>query len=102
MQSSLKYMLAAGLMLVGSAAWSECACFCVEGELTTMCTAVEEAQDSPNLCPDTGSASCPIESGGAEAAIYEPPEADAINCRTVRVFDAIRGQYVDTKACDVI
>ena len=102
MQNSLKYLLAVGLMAFGSTAWSDCACFCVEGELTTMCTAVEEAQDSPNLCPDTGSAICPSEIGGSDATSYDAPEADATNCRTVRVYDAIRGQYVDAKACDVI
>ena len=61
MQSSLKYMLVAVLMLVGSSAWSDCACFCVDGELATMCTVLGEAQDNPDLCPDSASATCPQE-----------------------------------------
>ncbi len=90
------------LMLVGSAAWSDCACFCVEGELTTMCTEVSEAQDSPNLCPTNESAGCPIDSGNGNSASYDAPDADAANCRNVRVYDAIRSEYVTAKACNVI
>lgn len=95
-------MLAAALMLIGSAAWSDCACFCVGGQLKTMCTAVGEAQNSPNLCPATESASCPIDDSAAAGASYDSPDSDAVNCRDVQVFDAIRGEYVSAKACDVI
>ena len=102
MQSSLKYMLVAFLMMVGSSAWSDCACFCVDGDLVTMCTDVGEAQDKPNLCPNDGSASCPqvpeVSSGGS----FETPVDGAIDCRNIRVYDAIRGEYVTAKACNVI
>jgi len=102
MHTSLKYMLATILMVVGSTAWSDCACFCVGGELETMCTTVDGAQDSSNLCPISDTATCP--QGGTEAASasYEAPDSDAIDCRDVRVYDAIRGEYVNAKACDVI
>jgi hypothetical protein len=102
MQKSLKYMLGAMLMFLGSAAWSDCACFCVAGELKTMCTSVDEAQDNPTLCPPADSASCPQDDGAPSAASYDSPDGNAINCRDVRVFDAILGEYVTTKACDVL
>lgn len=106
MQRSLKFMpkyiIAALLMLVGSSAWSDCACFCVEGELTTMCTEIGQAQDSPNLCPISDSASCPQDNGAGTSASYEAPDEDAANCRNVRVYDAIRSEYVTAKACNVI
>jgi hypothetical protein len=102
MQSSLKYMLVAVLMLVGSSAWSDCACFCVDGELATMCTEVGEAQDNPSLCPDAASASCPQEPEISSSASFEAPTDGAIDCRSIRVYDAIRGHYVTTKACNVI
>ena len=102
MQSSLKYMLVALLMLVGSSAWSDCACFCVDGELATMCTDVAEAQDSPSLCPTNGTASCPQEAEASTSASYDAPADGAVNCRNIRVYDAIRGEYVTTKACNVI
>jgi hypothetical protein len=102
MQNSLKYMLVAALMMIGSSAWSDCACFCVDGELTTMCTQAGEAQDSPNLCPNNGSASCPQAPEAGASASYEAPSDDAVNCRSVRVYDAIRGEYVTAKACNVI
>lgn len=104
MQTSLKYMAVAFLMLIGSSAWSDCACFCVEGELTTMCTEVGDAQNNPNLCPtNTGtSASCPQQTGADTGTTYEAPDADAVNCRNIRVYDAIRSEYVTTKACNVI
>ena len=102
MQPSLKYMLVAILMLIGSSAWSDCACFCVEGELATMCTGVNEAQDSPDLCPTNSGASCPQETDTADSASYDSPDNDAVNCRNIRVYDAIRGEYVTAKACNVI
>lgn len=102
MQTSLKYMLAAALMLIGASAWSDCACFCVDGELTTMCTGVDEAQDSPNLCPQNDGASCPQQIGSTDGAGFESPDDDAVNCRNVRVYDAIRAEYVTAKACNVL
>ena len=106
MQTSLKYMLAAFLLMVllmvGASAWSDCACFCVDGELATMCTEVGEAQDSPNLCPNSGSASCPQEPEVGSSAAFESPAEGAVDCRNIRVFDAIRGEYVTAKACNVI
>ena len=101
MQNSLKYMLVAVLMLVGSSAWSDCACFCVDGELATMCTDLADAQDNPNLCPQTGS-SCPQEPEISSSSSYEAPSDSAVDCRSVRVYDAIRGEYVTAKACNVI
>ena len=102
MQTSLKYMLTAFLLTVGASAWSDCACFCVDGELATMCTDVGEAQDNPNLCPNNGSASCPQETGAGASAAFEAPSAGAVDCRNIRVYDAIRGEYVTAKACNVI
>jgi hypothetical protein len=101
MQTSLKYMFLAMLMMIGSSAWSDCACFCVSGELQTMCTTVDGAQDSPVLCPTMGSSCPPVADGGSSTA-YEAPEQEAVNCRDVKVYDAIRGEYVTAKACNVI
>lgn len=89
-------------MFLGSSAWSDCACFCVAGELKTLCTTVDEAQGNPRLCPPADSASCPQDDGASSNASYESPDGDAVNCRNVRVYDAVRGEYVDAKACDVI
>jgi hypothetical protein len=99
---SLKYMLGTSLSVIGGSAWSDCACFCVAGELQTMCTTVVGAQDSPTLCPPMDTASCPQDTDASSSADYEAPESDAINCRDVRVYDAIRGEYVTAKACNVI
>ncbi len=107
MQNSLKYMLVAVpltvvLMAMSSSAWSDCACFCVDGDLVTMCTDATEAQDNPDLCPSSASASCPQDSGGGASASYEAPSSEAVDCRNIRVYDAIRGEYVTAKACNVI
>lgn len=53
------------------------------------------------LCPTLGS-SCPPVADGADSTAYEAPEQDAVNCRDVKVYDAIRGEYVTAKACNVI
>lgn len=95
-------MVGAMLMLIGSSAWSDCACFCVEGELKTMCTSVDDAQQGPSLCPSADSASCPQDDGASSSASYESPDSEAVNCRDVRVYDAIRREYVIARACDVI
>ncbi len=102
LNSPLKYMLVAILMMFGSAAWSDCACFCVDGELATMCTEVGEAQDNPNLCPNSGSASCPQEPDLGSASSFDAPSEGAVDCRSVRIYDAVRGEYVTAKACNVI
>ena len=91
----------ASFLLLGSSAWAECACFCVNGELQTMCTAIEEAQDDPVLCSAYRNRECPEEPGSTVGASYTSPHEDALNCRDIRVFDALRGVFVDLKACDV-
>lgn len=98
----MRFMLVAMLMGFGASAWSDCACFCVEGELTTMCTDASQAQDSPNLCPPSSSASCPQSFSTDGASSYEAPNEHAENCRDVKVYDAVRGEYVTAKACNVI
>ncbi len=94
-------LLAGGLFASGTAA-ADCACFCVDGELKTMCTTVEAAQDNPALCSAYSAMSCPEEPGDAPTASYEAPEAGATNCRDLRVFDALRGVFTSIKACDVL
>lgn len=102
MRSTLKYMVVAVLMMFGSSAWSDCACFCADGELVTMCTDVRDAQDNPNLCPNAASASCPQEPELGSTSSFEAPSDGAVDCRNIRVYDAIRGEYVTAKACNVI
>jgi hypothetical protein len=89
------------LLMIGSSAWSDCACFCVGGELQTMCTTIDGAQDNPVLCPTIGY-NCPQEAESSASSTYTAPESEAVNCRDVRVYDAIRGEYVTARACDVI
>lgn len=102
MQTSLKFVFVAVLWLIGAAAWSDCACFCVEGSLKTLCTDASEAQSGANLCPASDSAGCPPPHSADTGSTYEAPNSAATNCRDVRVYDAIRGTYVTAKACDVI
>lgn len=99
---SVQFMLVAMVTVFGASAWGNCACFCVEGQLTTMCTDVGEAQNNPNLCPSETSASCPQNFSTEGAGSYEAPNESAQNCRDVKVYDAVRGQYVTAKACNVI
>lgn len=94
-------LLASGLFASGTAA-AECACFCVDGELKTMCTTVEAAQENPTLCSAYRSLSCPEDPGDAPTASYAPPEAGATNCRDLRIFDALRGVFTSIRACDVL
>ena len=81
--------------------WADCGCFCVAGELETMCTNVDEAQGSSGICSTSAAASCPEEPGTRVSASYDAPADGAVNCRDIRVWDAIRGTFIDVKACDV-
>ncbi|MGE0623132.1 MAG: hypothetical protein AB7I04_20105 [Pseudomonadales bacterium] len=101
-RKSVQLMLAALVTVWGASAWSNCACFCVEGQLTTMCTDAAEAQNAANLCPSSSSASCPQSFSTEGASTYDSPQEGAENCRDVKVYDAILGKYVTAKACDVI
>jgi len=94
--------LVAAATVSGVSAWGNCACFCVEGQLTTLCTEVDEAQGHPNLCPASSSASCPQNFSNEGKGSYDAPNDSAQNCRDVNVYDAIQGKYVTAKACDVI
>jgi len=96
-----QWIVAAGFLAAGSMAAADCACFCVNGELRTMCTTVEEAQNDPVLCPVYAAASCPLESVSTSGEAYEAPVDGATNCRDVRVWDSVSGAYIDVKACDV-
>ena len=100
-KSTVRWALAAGFLAASSLVSADCACFCMNGELQTMCTSVEEAQADPALCPAYAAASCPIESATASSVSYDAPEDGASNCRDVRVWNSIQGAYVSVKACDV-
>jgi hypothetical protein len=89
-------------MFFSAQASAECACFCVNGDLKTMCSAVDEAQGNPALCSDYANRACPSEPGSRESASYDAPVEGATNCRDIRVFDPSRGVFTDVKACDVL
>lgn len=90
------------MMLFSTSASAECACFCVNGNLKTMCTTIDEAQQEPTLCGVFDYEACPSESGERPSASYDAPEEGATNCRDIRVYDALRGVFQDVKACDVL
>lgn len=98
---SFKAALAAGILSLSPLAAAECACFCADGELKTMCTTVAEAQANPAVCPVYAASSCPLSSAAAGSNRYDAPAEGATNCRDVQVWDSVRGRYVDVKACDV-
>jgi|GEM_PF-4129080 len=89
-------------MLFSTQASAECACFCVNGELQTMCSTVEEAQGNPTLCGNYPRESCPTETSSPDSASYDEPAEGATNCRDIRVFDSLHGGFTSVKACDVL
>jgi hypothetical protein len=97
---SMKLLLTFLLLAVGSSVWAECACLCADGELRTMCTSVGEAQANPNLCT-TNSAQCPLDSGAPSGDSYDAPEG-AVDCRSMRVWDATENAFLDVAACNVL
>jgi hypothetical protein len=90
------------MMMFSASASAECACFCVNGDLQTLCTTVDEAQDEPTLCSAYSQKLCPSEPGESASASYNAPAEGATNCRDIRVFDALSGVFKTVKACDVL
>ena len=90
------------MMLFSAPAAAECACFCVGGDLQTVCTTVEEAQDAPAMCGAVAASQCPSEVNAPASTSYDAPEEGATNCRDIRIFDARRGVFKTVKACDVL
>ncbi len=95
-----KILLPLALMLTGNA-WAECACFCADGALTTMCTTVAEAKANAGMCAARDPGSCPVGPLQTERVRYASPEEGAVNCRGARVWDAARGTFADVRVCDV-
>ena len=98
----MKSWLAVLLIAVGSSAWAECACFCAQGELRTMCQPVRAAQDNPTMCGSYSSVACPLESEQGKSVTYEAPEEGAVECRSMRVWDGLQGAYADVRVCNVL
>ncbi|NIP13329.1 MAG: hypothetical protein GWM88_00745 [Pseudomonadales bacterium] len=88
-------------MVLAANAWGECACFCADGALTTMCTTVAEAQAKPELCSARDPGACPAGALNEPRIGYASPEEGAINCRGARVWDADRATFADVRVCDV-
>lgn len=88
--------------LLSSGANADCACLCVDGNMKTLCSSVEEAQANPTLCDLSSPMACPSDFRGPEGATYDSPHDEATNCRDLRVYDPARGDFVSVKACDVL
>jgi hypothetical protein len=95
-------LLFGALALLSGSASADCACFCVDGNMKTLCSSVEEAQANPTLCDLSSPTACPSEFQGPEGATYDPPRDDTANCRDLRVYDPARGDFTSVKACDVL
>ena len=100
MQLLLKSFVASALFILGSASWADCACACANGNLTTMCTTIEEAQAGTNECSASEANICPTPTHEESAWSYEPPSTDATNCRDVMVWE--NNSFTVVKACDVL
>ncbi len=100
MQLLLKSFVASVLFILGSTAWADCACACADGNLTTMCTTIEEAQAGTNECSVSEVTICPTPTHEGSAWSYEAPAAGATNCRDVTVWE--NNSFTAVKACDVL
>lgn len=95
--------LIAGLGIFAAASsWSACACLCAEGRLHTICTTVDEARSGLNLCSDRSAETCPFElAPPADGQMLDAPEG-ATDCRSMWVWDSIRGSADNVKVCEVL
>jgi hypothetical protein len=98
----MKSLVTLILIVAGSSAWADCACFCVDGELRTMCSTVEEAQGNPTLCATYQGVACPVDSDQGDSVSYDSPKDGAVDCRNERVWDSLEGAFTDVKVCDVL
>ena len=92
--------LLGALVLSPVEAAAECACLCVDGAFSTVCTTPEEAREGAGAC-QAPARECPATPEAGEPASYEAPSAGTENCRDAQVYDATVGEHVTTKVCDV-
>ncbi len=80
-------------------AQDSCACLCMNGEPTTLCTTVEHAQEQLSLC--SLAHQCPQVEPIQRSDPLPPPSGEALNCRAVRIWDAQYEQFRTVNVCDV-
>ncbi len=79
----------------------DCACLCMDGQATTLCRSVEQAQLGAKLC--SLAQHCPQEGpvSDADAEPLTPPSAHALNCRAVRIWNPQHENFRTVNVCDV-
>lgn len=98
-------MMGTGASVAGAAQRSvgaDCACVCVNGAATTLCSTIAAAQSGPQLC--RAAAECPQPAGGRTMALAMPlaaPASGAQACRTVQLWDRQLEAYGPGRICDV-
>ncbi len=102
MQWLWRCFLASFLLTLGSTAWADCACFCMDGSPKTLCTTVSEAQAEPNECPAQSPNACPSDLQHVSGSPHDAPEEGATNCRDASVWDSANDRFLNVKACDVL
>ncbi len=98
-------VLSCCLIFLSAVLWSArasaaCECYCVDGELRTLCSAVDEAQQGVTQCMDRAAGLCPVADSAASQA-YDPPDEDAQNCRDASAWDPSAEEFRTLKICDV-
>lgn len=83
---------------------NECACVCLDGVKTTLCTSVADAQDNSSMCAKSAqTAACPTSGAPLnEKGSVESPHADATGCRVASVWSNDTQAYsIEVNVCDL-
>lgn len=93
------------LIVLSATLWSgpasaACECYCVDGQLRTLCSGVGEAQRGVTQCMDRAASLCPV-ADPAASQTYDPPDEDTENCRDASVWDPSADEFKTMKICDV-
>lgn len=97
-----KILLALSLATAAGSGAADCACLCVDGSYQTVCTAPEAVRAAGNVCQAQASKGCSVAADALEQEVYPAPQEGVDNCRAARVFDAVAGEHIVARVCDVL
>lgn len=77
----------------------DCECFCVEGQLKTLCSTLAPAKASVDLCHRSVDCTMPLAEPFSPED-YDTPTQGAENCRSARVWRRNFEDHQVVKICD--
>jgi hypothetical protein len=83
------------ILLISTAAYAECECQCVNGQMQSMCS---NTTDIPRICPPSICPMTPPSVTPIMPPMVAPP--GATRCHSDQIYNPVTGMYEWRSACD--